>query len=77
LFSSETIMGLRGLWEASQLLPRPEKLGFSSNPSLFSSSQPKLSRFNQQSKDSSRGQQSTREWQQIPIPALRQLSSDR
>jgi len=36
-------MGLRGPWEASQLLPRPEKPGFLSNPNL---SVPNLSLFN-------------------------------
>ena len=80
-------MGLRGPWEASQLLPRPEKPGFLSNPklsvpnlslfnlslfdlslfnlslfdlSLFNLSLFGLSLFSQQSKDSSRGQQSPR-----------------
>merc|ERR1712051_870044 len=85
LFSSETSMGLRGLWEASQLPPRREKLGSSSSPTLSSpnlsspnlSNQPKLSQFNQQSKDASRGQLSTRECQQVPILALLPLSSDR
>lgn len=58
-------MGLRGPWEASQLLPRPEKPGFLSNPnlsvpnlSLFNLSLFDLSLFSQQSKDSNRGQQS-------------------
>ena len=58
-------MGLRGPWEASQLLPRPEKPGFLSNPnlslfnlSLFNLSLFNLNLFSQQCKDSSRGQQS-------------------